>query len=155
MLSIGISVQGNDKVLRKLKKLGDSANDHRDAMREIGRQAVNYYGGTAFTDRGRPWGKAWADWSPAYKKWREKHFAGHPMLMLGGKGSEHMQTRFFAKEDGNSVTIGNSASYYKYHQSSAPRSKIPRRQMAGINGNIKDIVKNVLREDLRNKLDRV
>ncbi len=67
-----------------------------------------------------------------------------------------MAAGFTASHTATSVTIGNTAKYYKYHQSSAARSsKLPRRQMAGVNGKIKDMVRDAVRADIKKKLATV
>lgn len=151
-LRLTIKVSGDETVRRKLAILGNEVNKLPNAMKEIGRQAAEYYGSVGFSDKGRPWGEPWQDLSTQYKKWKEKHFAGRPTLVRTGD----MQAGFFAKASDDSVTISNSVSYYKYHQSSAARkSNLPRRQMAGINGKIVSMVRSEIREEIRRKLARV
>ena len=43
-----------------------------------------------------------------------------------------------------SVTITNDAPWFKYHQSSAPRTKIPRRVMIGVYTGMQDDVTNII-----------
>jgi len=150
-LAISITVKGDKEILKKLKSLGDSINDHKEAMREIGKEAAKYYSTIGFSDKGRPWGEPWPDYSPAYRRYKEKKYgySGKPNLIATGT----MKDSFYARETANSVTIGNSSPFYKYHQSTAARKKIPRRPMAGINGSIKRMVKDILREELMKKIE--
>jgi len=151
-LRITVKISGDATVRRKLAILGNEVNKLPNAMDAIGKEAVRYYGSIGFTDQGRPWGEAWQQLSVQYKKWKEKHYAGRPMLVMTGD----MKDSFFARTNSTSVTIDNSASYYKYHQSSAPRkSNLPRRRMAGINGKIKDVVRSEIRKEIIRKLDAV
>lgn len=151
-LKIEIKISGDATVKRKLAILGDGINHMPNAMRKIGEEAADYYRSIGITDKGRPWGSGWQDLSMQYKKWKEKHYPGRPIMIASG----NLENSFFAKHTDTSVTIGNSASYYKYHQSSAERkSNLPRRQMAGVNGRIKDLVKQAVRAELVKKLDGV
>lgn len=151
-LRITVKISGDATVQRKLAILGNDLNKLPEAMKNIGKEAAEYYRTTGFSDRGRPWGAGWQDLSVQYKKWKEKHYAGRPTLVRTGD----MQDGFFAESNSTSVTIDNSVSYYKYHQSSADRkSNLPRRQMAGVNGKIKDMVRSEIRAAIIKKLDAV
>lgn len=142
MLNITIKIAGDAKVMRKLKTLRNI--DFTQANREIGKELVDYYGNDAFATRGTVFGKRWPEYNPAYKVWKEKKYAGRGMLQLTGT----MQKSFFSTVTKNTVTIDNHSPIYKYHQSSAPRTKMPRRQMAGVNGKAKDIVRTAITKDL-------
>lgn len=56
--------------------------------------------------------------------------------------------------DVNSVTIGNKMDYFKYHQSSAPRSKLPRRVMMSTGGNVKTIIGDIIQADIEGKIEK-
>ncbi len=151
-LQISITISGDATVKRKLAILGREINHMPDAMRKIGAEAADYYRTTGMSDRGRPYGSSWPDLSVQYKKWKEKHYPGRPIMVRTGS----LERGFFAESTPSSVTISNHASYYKYHQSNAARgSNLPRRQIAGVNGKIKDMVKAAVRADLVQKLDSV
>ena len=53
---------------------------------------------------------------------------GHPLLEDTGS----MRGGFESTATKSAVHVGNTQSYFKYHQSKAPRSKIPRRVMLKI-----------------------
>lgn len=150
-LRITIKVTGDKKVMRKLAVLRRAGLNMPRAMDEIGEKAIDYYGNDAFATRGRVYGGAWQELTPAYKKWKEKNYAGRGILQLSGE----MQGGFFARSSDNKVTIDNRSPIYKYHQSSAPRTKMPRRQMAGVNEPIKRIVKEAIRRDITRQLSEV
>lgn len=166
MLSIDLKITGDQEVQRKLRKLGDGINDLSDSMRQIGQSAISYYSTDSFAYRGRNFGAAWTGYATATQLARDnrksKAFARQGNTLLIKSGS--MQSGFFAKADRSSVIIDNHAPYYKYHQSSAARKSsfktpgahgLPRRQMAGVNNDIKTIVKSIIRQDVMNKLKRI
>ena len=149
MLRMTIRVTGDKQVMHKLAILRRAGIDNKDVMQEIGKEAVSYYESDSFSTRGRVFGSAWKDLSPAYKVAKqEKWGSAYPILVASGD----MQRGFFARATKNSVTIDNKSPYYKYHQSSASRTKMPRRQMAGINNPIKRIVKDAITKDINRKL---
>ena len=65
-----------------------------------------------------------------------------------------MRNSFSHEANEKSVRIGNDAPYFKYHQSSQPRTKMPRRQMIGVNDKVERLVAARFREDIREKLRR-
>lgn len=148
MLKMTIRVTGDKEVMRKLAVLRRAGMDNKNVMQEIGKEAIDYFSKDSFATKGRVFGSGWPDYSPAYKVWKEKNYAGRGMLQLTGD----MQDSFFATTTSNSVTINNHSPHYKYHQSSAARTKMPRRQMAGINNPIKRMVKDAITKDINRKL---
>lgn len=146
MLKMTIRISGDDKVRRKLARM--RTLKLRNAMDEIGEKAISYFSNDAFATKGRVFGAAWQDLTPAYKRWKEKNYAGRGILQRTG----NMQNSFFAEVGDTSVTIDNHSPVYKYHQSSAARTVMPRRQMAGINEPIKRIVKEAVKRDIERQL---
>lgn len=150
MLTVTITVKGGDKVNSKLKRLGSSLYNFSDAMKLIGQQAGDYYSNQAFNSQGGVFGSPWPALSPrtlAAKIKLYPQFANVPLVATGT-----MKDSFEATTTRQSVVISNTAPYYKYHQSTLPRRKIPRRQMAGINAPIKRIVKMIIQDDIKKKI---
>lgn len=151
-LAITIHIQGTQTAINRLKALGDSLNNLEPAMKDIGKQFVGYYASIGILDRGRPWGTTWPDYSPAYKKWKERHYAGRPMMVVSGTLSDSFKYR----ADKNSVVITNSAPYFKYHQSNKPRkTKLPRREMMGINSPLRRVISQSIKDEINKKLQAV
>lgn len=147
-LRMKITIKGDEQVMRKLAVLRRAGDDNHKIMEEIGREAIDYFSKDAFATKGRVFGAAWPDYNPAYKKWKEKHYAGRGMLQLTGT----MQDGFFAVATKSSVTIDNHSAVYKYHQSTAARNKLPRRAMAGINPAIKRMVRDKVSQDIDRRM---
>lgn len=151
MFSITINVIGDKEEIAKLKKLGSDLHDFSSAMREIGDHVVKYYGGEAFASQGGVYDDRWASLSPAYASRKARKYPGRGILVATGA----MQRGFNAKPSINSVDITNSVPYFVYHQSTAPRSKMPYRPMMQINDRVRNIVKEVIQQDINRKLARV
>lgn len=147
---VSIEIRGSAEVRRKLKRLGPSLTNFRSAMGDIGQDVTEYYQNTAFASQGGVFGKVWARLRPSTINYKSKNYPQYvnaPLLATGA-----MRDGFTYTPGQTSVLITNTAPYYKYHQSTAQRSKLPRRQMAGINQPVKEIVRERLREDIKKKI---
>lgn len=151
-LDVSITIRGDSEVIAKVNRLGGSLLDLKRAMEVIGRGAADYYATTGITDQGRPFGQPWRELSQGYKMWKEINYPGRPLMERGGPGSEDLKGSFTFEATRNSARIFNSASYFKYHQSSDVRQKLPRRQMMGINVPIKKLVSEAIQLDVDAKI---
>lgn len=151
-LSVTIHITGDKEVMRRVEKLGTDLYRLRPAMDVIGKGVAEYYSTIGITDRGKPWNNPWPDYSPTYKIWKEINYPGRPMMVLGGPKSENLKDSFAWQATNTGVRIYNTASYFKYHQSSAPRTKIPRRQIMGINNPIRRMVSEAIKLEIRRKI---
>ncbi len=66
-----------------------------------------------------------------------------------------MQKSFTSKATDKGVDIENTAKYFKYHQSSAPRTKMPYRPMMGVNSAVEGAIKNRIQAGVRRRIDGV
>jgi phage gpG-like protein len=137
-LSIGVEMVGLEKVERAIEQLQLDLEDLRPAYREVARYAYTFIEGAfqsegALTDFG-----AWAPLSRAYARWKARNYPGAPILTRTGAlrrsltapnapGSRTIITK-------ESLTIGTSIPYAIYHQSTAPRKKLPRRPPISLTG---------------------
>lgn len=147
-MKIVITISGDKDEMARLKRLKAELFNFSRAMRQIGSQVSSYYAGEAFASQGGIFGKVWKPLSPVYAAWKAKHYPGRPPLELTGT----MRRSFRFSTSNTSATITNTSNHYKYHQSSAPRSKLPRRQMAGINNDVKTMVQRIIKDDINRKL---
>lgn len=151
---IAVEIKGDAEVMRRLEILKKGGLDNETAMKEIGKQLIVYYANDAFASRGRVYGSAWAPLSPQYKKWKEKRYPGRGILQRSSGGG--MQGNFFAVTTKNSLIINNRSPHYKYHQSSAPRkTKLPRRKMAGFNGPLRKMIRDIYRDNIERQIASV
>ena len=147
-LSINVTVTGGEEVLRKLDAFGAKLTDFKSALTQIGNELTEYYSGPAFDSEGSAFGTPWAQLSPATQAYKSKHFSAYASLPLVATGK--MRSSFRSQASSMSLTISNSAPYFKYHQLGT--SKLPRRRMLAADDDVKHIVRRVISADLRSKL---
>jgi hypothetical protein len=178
MLSVSIKISGDKETQARVRRLGSSLYDLKNAMNTIGKELVKYYSGQAFASHGGVFGKPWPALSAITLAHRgidveltdrEDRFVGflkskdkeEPTLagsrnadpLVSGKPNG-MRDSFQYAAGLNQVIITNSKPYFKYHQSSRPRKVIPRRQMMGVNDPVKRMAQNAIRSEINRKLER-
>lgn len=148
-LQVTITVTGSDRTLQKMRRLGSSLYNFKDAMTEIGTQGKRYFAGTAWLSQGGVYGNKWAALTTPYAARKARKYPGRRMLVASGA----MRAGFRMYADTNSVFIDNREPYFKYHQSSAARgSNLPRRQMIGASRGFRTIISTILRADIKRKV---
>lgn len=149
MLAVQIKISGDKETIAKLGKLGQSFMSFQMAMRDIGKELPAYFGGQVFASQGGAIGERWAPLKQATKNQKSKLYPGAQPLVATGT----MQNSFEAEyPDLNSVSIGNSAPYFVYHQSKAARRKLPRRTMMSTGGDVKAIIGQIIEADVHAKI---
>lgn len=150
MLTVSITIKGDKETIEKLGKLGSKLLNFQLAMRAIGQELPAYFQGQVFASQGGAIDQRWAPLSTSTRNWKAKHYPGAQTLVRTGA----MQHSFAAEyPDINSVVIGNSAPYFKYHQSNAARkSKLPRRVMISSGGQVKTIIGKIIDADIKMKI---
>lgn len=147
-MQVSIRITGTKEVQRKLRKLGPNLHNLRGAMEDIGDQAADYYANQGFNSQGGVFGSPWRRLKPATLLRKAKRYPGRPPLVATGA----MRDSFTYVAGSQQVLIGNKADYFKYHQSTAPRTRLPRRQMMGINSPISRMVKSTIENEIRKKI---
>jgi phage gpG-like protein len=142
-MQVSVTITGSDKVVKKLNKLGEL--NFEPEFIKLGDWLKEYYSGPVFLSSGSVLGAPWAPLSSNYQKYKAKKFTGRGILEKTGT----MRKSFQAEATKNSVKITNTADYFKYHQSSAPRTVLPRRIMLGTNAVIKTKIKDLLGEGIK------
>lgn len=148
MLQVTVKISGSKEVQQKIAKLGKSFYMFKSAMDDIGKEVSNYYENTGFASQGGVFGARWAPLNMQYAKRKFMRYPGRSPLVASGT----MQKSFAHKATETSVTIGNTADYFKYHQSSEPRTKMPRRVTMGINSAVRQMVKDIIDADVHSKI---
>jgi phage gpG-like protein len=150
-MQISIKVSGDKQVLAKLEKLGDKLTRFGPEMDKIGDSLETYYAGQVFASQGGILGTPWARLSKGYAEEKAKQYPGRGPLVKTGK----MIGGFRHKSNDQSVTVSNRMPYFVYHQSSAPRHKIPYRPMMGVNRDVKSIIAQMIEVGVRKRIDEV
>lgn len=151
MLSVAITIKGDKETIAALGKLGSSFLNFQMAMRSIGKELTNYYGNNVFNSQGGAIGQRWPALAQATKKQKVKKFYTATPLVNTGDMKKGFTSTF---PDVNSVTIGNKMDYFKYHQSSAPRTRLPRRVMMSTGGSVKTIIGDIIQADIEGKIEK-
>lgn len=147
-MNIQIIVKGDKETKAKLNRLGKSIYNLKHAMELIGRDSAKYFSNQGYSSQGGVFGSPWPPLSTRTLTSKNKSYPGRPPLVRTGQ----MQNSFEYNANGSQVVITNSASYFKYHQSTLPRRKIPRRQTMGINNPIKKIITEHIHNEIRKKI---
>lgn len=148
MLAISIKVSGSQQTRDKLRRVGTSLYDLTFAMQDIGKNAAKYYANQGMNSQGGVFG---AQWTPLKKRTiaqKAKKWGNTTPLVASGA----MRDSFTYTASSRSVLIGNKAPYFKYHQSTLPRNKLPRRQMMGINDPIRQIIQKTINAEVKRKI---
>lgn len=130
MFRFTLDVAGERVLDRGIARFADGVTDYRPIWNVI---ADDFYAQmeAQFKSEGEEGGERWQELSPAYADWKEVHFPGKPILERTGdlvasltkQGDPH----HVRKEERKRLTLGSSVPYGIYHQSPAPRKKLPRR----------------------------
>lgn len=150
---VSVTITGNKQILNRVAKLGGKLKDMSDAFEKIGSDVAQYYAEEAFASQGTVFKARWEPLSARTKRYKKKHyptFVNQPLVRRDS--SDSMKNSFDYTVKPNQVVIGNSAPYFKYHQSTLDRTVIPRRQMMGINKPVQRIVKHYIKENIEQKL---
>jgi phage gpG-like protein len=151
MLQITVKITGTREVIDKLRRLDVGLFNFSEAMSDIGDEVKSYFSGQVFASQGGVIGVVWPTLAVSTMLYKRKHYPQYATTPLIRTGA--MQGSFTSAPTSNSVTISNSAPYFKYHQSSAPRTKIPYRPMMAINDDVTNTVRRILQVDIASKIE--
>lgn len=149
-LELDMEVKGVKEATKMLTAVGLDVRDLKGAMTDVGDHAKKYFGGQVFASRGGVLGQPWPRLSPAYAAQKAKRYPGRLVLVRTGL----MQRSSKSTPSNMSVTIYNDAPWFKYHQSSAARTKIPRRVMIGVYNGMQSDVTTIIARSLAAKIKR-
>lgn len=138
----------DERIMNKLSKLAHDIVDMHETMDAIG-EAMAKFGEANIEAEGGLLDAQWKPLSQNYLNRKLKMYNVTHELVATGK----MKSSFAWNASENSVEVGNNTPYWKYHQSSAPRTKMPYRPTIGFTDDIKNQISNRIRKDLRRKLE--
>lgn len=138
-MQLRFNIDGQTQLSKVLLGIEGVVRDWTPALSTSAADIIDFIQNDVFNSEGEAIGDPWQPLSPGYAKQKERKYPGMPILQATG----HMRESFGATIDASSLTVWNSATYFKYHQSRLPRKKIPRRVMMYLTDNLKQtIVKN-------------
>jgi phage gpG-like protein len=150
MVSVNVVITGDEELIAKLNKVESQISSFPEALSQIGKKLTSYYEDTVFNSMGGVFGTPWAKLAPSTVAQKVKHYRQYASVPLMATG--RMRRQFIATSDSHSLMIRNDAPYFVYHQSTEPRSKIPRRQMMGINAFLKAMIQQIVKDDINKKI---
>ncbi len=132
-------IEGQVELSRVLGNIRAATQDWTPALSQSAEDLIEIFSYDVFETEGGAVDEVWAPLSAAYAYQKEKKYPGAGILEATGT----MRQSFTSLIDSTSLTVGNASEYFKYHQSNAPRKKIPRRVMMKLTENMKEtVVKN-------------
>jgi len=135
-MQLSWSIEGEQQLARNLKNIGEGVKNWMPAFKEASDKLKTVFSDDVFKTQGGAIGEAWQPLKPEYMAAKTK--AGFPSDILVKTGKMKSNFQSIVKTD--MAEIWNSTQYFKYHQSKAPRSKLPRRVMMKLGQNQKEII---------------
>lgn len=141
---LDIEIEGEKKMARRLRNVGDEATDFRGPLRETGKYLTQFFSTKVFDTEGAVYGKPWQRLSSQYANRKQKLYPGKGILEATGR----MRESFEYDQRPNEVRVHNTTSYFKYHQSNQPRRKLPRRVMMDLDEKRKQGIVKIFHDNL-------
>lgn len=150
MISVQVQITNAAEISEKLGKLGESLYMMDEAMASIGKDLDTYFSTIAFNSQGGVYENVWSSLNDAYALWKAKKL-GTPILV--GTSIPHMRDSFTFESSSTSVYVYNTSDHFEFHQLGT--SKMPQRQMIGVNDDVRGIINDIINEDIKNKIASV
>ena len=142
------TIEGEKQLSRRLLTLEDAVQDYSYPFSQSADFLKGVFSRDVFQTQGTAIGERWRRLSPVTVA--QKARRGYPSTPLIGTGS--MQRSFHTIVSSDQAVIYNTAAYFKYHQSKAPRSHLPRRVMMKIHHNQREQIIRFFQEHIRASL---
>jgi phage gpG-like protein len=149
-MQITVTISGSKQLRNKLGRIATGMHNLSGAFNEIGEELSKYYMTQGFLSQGGVFGEDWNPLSRSYALRKAKKWPGRPPLVASGK----MISGFRYDASATGVVIGNRMPYFKYHQSTLDRKKIPRRATMGVNDPVKAMIHAAIVNDITNTIRR-
>ena len=147
-MQIQFMIEGELQLSRRLTGIAESARDWGPAFKQSVEDLKQVFSGPVFETRGAEIDASWSPLSKAYALRKAKLYPGKGILEATGA----MKNSFASKFDATSASVWNTATYFKYHQSNQPRTKLPRRVMMKLTENLKQMVVKDFQEYFRDSV---
>lgn len=139
------SVEGDKQLSRVLIGMASSMKDYTTPFSQSADYLRETFSRDVFDTQGGAIGEKWKRLSPYTVA--QKARRGYPSTPLVGSGA--MRESFKTLVSTDQAVVYNTAAYFKYHQSKAPRTKLPRRLMMKLAPNLKEQVVKYFQEHIR------
>jgi hypothetical protein len=153
MLKMEVHITGLNEQVARLRGLNVALLNNTVALAAAGKAVALYFSNDVFATQGGALGVTWPTLATSTIKQKAKHFPQYQGTPLIRTGKMKSMDSFKIEASPTEVKITNTAPYFKYHQSSAPRTKLPRRQVMGVNEQVRVIVREVVAADIKTKVE--
>ena len=147
---LSFQIEGSVELSRNLTELDANMRDWSDAFKATGEYLKGFFEGEVFDSEGSVFGEPWQALSPAYAIQKEKKYPGKGILEASGT----MRGNFRTDQAATYVRVFNPTPYFVYHQSNAPRYRLPRRIMIKLDEERKQWVIQIFRRALQSQINR-
>jgi len=138
LVVLEVETIGGDTFVRGMNRYAEDVTDWRPAFEDIYTNFTNIQKG-GFRRQGHH-GSKWADLSPRYKRWKEMHYPGRPILTRTGRMRDSMTGRNQAASQDTvkrveklAAEFGTQVPYAYAHQHGYPPGNLPARPMVDLN----------------------
>jgi phage gpG-like protein len=138
------SIEGETQLSRRLEGLSARTRDLTVPFRKSADMLIGVFSKDVFATQGAVIGERWQRLSPYTVA--QKARQGYPPEPLVRTG--RMQRSFASTVASDQAVIYNTTSYFKYHQSRLPRTRLPRRVMMKLNENMKQSIVKIFQRYL-------
>ena len=151
MAATTVTIQGDKEFTRKLLLFKTKIKNPKKALKDTGNMLVKNYVKN-FETEGRTLGAKWKPLSTFTVA--QKVRLGYGAKKILERTGKLMKSIKIVQLNTFLVKISSKLKYFKYHQSSRPRTKLPRRKMIDINTSLAKEVTKILRTYLFKGLTR-
>jgi len=149
-LQLNWEIEGVRQISRKLQTIEDQVKDWRPAFRRATSELKSIFSNDVFRTEGRAIRERWKPLKPQYlAQKRQRGFSGGTLV-----GTGRMKNSFQTIVKPDMGVVWNSIFYFRYHQSKAPRRKLPRRVMMKLANQQRELVVKIFHETFFRKVSK-
>jgi phage gpG-like protein len=174
-MHVTVVVTGLEEKQALLVGMAKSFQNFKPEMKSIGAELKTYFGNDVFISHGEDFPKPWKDLTAATTKYKNANYPGRDILQREGD----LQAGFFYEHDKTSVYVSNNSDHFIYHQlgtgvggnqgsisllgglaraysdfgGQGRGRNLPQRQMIGITPRVRTIVRDIIGEGVRKRID--
>lgn len=137
MFQIGFFIDGQLQLSRVLEGVANNVQDWTPAFEKSAGDLIDMFSNDVFDTEGMAIDEQWSPLSRAYASRKAKEYGEDTGILQATGTMKNSFTSFF---DPTTLIVWNAAEYFKFHQSSLPREKIPRRVMMKLTDDLKAAV---------------
>lgn len=140
MIDLKWKIEGEKQLARRMNIISKGVKTYTPVFKDAANKLKAVF--EDFGNEGREIGESWEKLKPStIEQKSKKGYSSSPLIKTGD-----MQKSFTTLYKTDYAAVWNTTSYFKYHQSSSPRSKLPRRVMMKLGSKQKEMVVKLFHE---------